>query len=89
VKTRDIEETLTRIFGAFENYFFIGYSRDAEDTLTAWGMEDPKTFAKHLVGICAEKPEVRRYLENIHGFLHAVLKAHDEWRHYGNGPTVH
>jgi len=48
VEIKEIEKNITKVFGEFENFIFVGYSKGAESTLTVGNMKDQQFFTNHL-----------------------------------------
>lgn len=89
MEIREIEESITKVFGEFENFIFVGYSKGAESTLTVGDMKDSQFFTNHLVELCMERPEIRDNLEQFCGFLKIVLDTHYEWVKPRKGTVIH
>ena len=85
METREIEESITKVFGEFENFIFVGYSKGAESTLTVGDMKDSQFFTNR----CMERPEIRDHLEQFCGFLKIVLDTYYEWVEPRKGTVIH
>ena len=89
VEIREIEENITKVFGEFENFIFVGYSKGAESTLTVGDIKDSQSFTNHLVELCMQRPEIRYHLEQFSGFLRMVLDTYYEWVEPKKGTVIH
>ena len=89
MEIREIEENITKVFGEFENFIFVGYSKGAGSTLTVGDMKDSQFFTNHLVELCIEKPQIRNQLEQFCSFLKNVLGTYYEWVGPRKGIVIH
>ena len=89
MEIREIEKNITKLLGEFENFIFLGYSKDADSTITVGNIKDQQFFLNHLVGLCKERPEITNQLEQFYDFLKLVLDTYHEWIEPKKGPVLH
>jgi len=89
VEIREIEENITKVFGEFENFIFVGYSKGAKSTLTVGDIKDSQFFTNHLVELCMDRPEIRDHLEQFVGFLKMVLDTYHALVEPRKGTVIH
>lgn len=89
MEIREIEENITKVFGEFENFIFVGYSKGAKSTLTVGDIKDSQFFMNQLAELCLERPEIRDHLEQFSGFLKMVLDTYYDWTEPRKGMVIH